>query len=778
MERSDREKKLRSMLACKESFNVTQPSGKYKLVKKIGRKLTFWYVRPFGEAQNQFNHEAASAINAVSEALTELSARVDALETQTVHSLSDLAREQRESLARAQISQKKSITALADDISLTMSAVAPEHRIQAGLAPLTQLPAWSADVCRSELQAVQQAVSNDETEAALDVFEHRYTAALSDVLQKQTAARFSRPLTLVCRDFSAGGAAADEAWELCCLLKRASRYPACILSIEEEGTAASQRGNVHFVPEKLLGAWLNAHDPALLIFCDPSTAILTAGGQTMMLRGSMVRLSGQDPARLLGGSTMQELLHLCDLGVQRYVTASRAAADTMESLGFRRPAVLYPYIDTNKPHFFRRPRPEGNRRFTVGYAFPPCSEEESAERGIPALCKIVQQQYEMDFVVIWSDVNAAPVPETLRTAANCRICGTDTGMAAFCSEIDCLLVPFAGAEHDPAIPRIAAEAMLMGIPVVAPPESGIAELIAASGIGETAADSSATSLFAALKTVQDHLHAYGAAWQLEKLRPLLDGKAFVRMAEQYAASPVPYGICTLYEWDRRLKTGSRHLIRGEAALKAYFQRREPETKVPAYPQACYDRMERSAVAALLQTFFPKRSDLYLLDAASGSGTILPALLPLGHCTAGDASPAMTDALQSRFAGEKQLTLRRFDLLSQEIAGEYDAVTVFRYLRHCEYKTRRILWAKLRNALRDGGILLFDVPNAMFEIPNRRRIGWEHYRLYDVFWTPDLIRRELADQGMTLEALIPIGEGLYPESEGCPPAWVAAAKRNS
>gem|GEM_PF-6219780 len=87
MEPAEREKKIRSVQAHRHSFVVTPPNGKYKFVKRLGRKLTFWYVQPFGEEQNQFNEAAASALTAVNETLNALQAQVDALQRQTSRSI-------------------------------------------------------------------------------------------------------------------------------------------------------------------------------------------------------------------------------------------------------------------------------------------------------------------------------------------------------------------------------------------------------------------------------------------------------------------------------------------------------------------------------------------------------------------------------------------------------------------------------------------------------------------------------------------------------------------
>ena len=69
MNQEDREKKLRAVQKAKGSFVVAPaPAGKFKLAKRLGRKLTFWYVQPFGGKQNVYNDAAADMLAALNEA--------------------------------------------------------------------------------------------------------------------------------------------------------------------------------------------------------------------------------------------------------------------------------------------------------------------------------------------------------------------------------------------------------------------------------------------------------------------------------------------------------------------------------------------------------------------------------------------------------------------------------------------------------------------------------------------------------------------------------------
>jgi hypothetical protein len=42
---------------------ITEKNPIKKLIKRLGRKLSFWYIHPFGEKQNQFNDSVSNALD-------------------------------------------------------------------------------------------------------------------------------------------------------------------------------------------------------------------------------------------------------------------------------------------------------------------------------------------------------------------------------------------------------------------------------------------------------------------------------------------------------------------------------------------------------------------------------------------------------------------------------------------------------------------------------------------------------------------------------------------
>lgn len=787
MKQDDLEKKLRAVHAAKGTFTLTAaPNGRFKFLKKLGKKMSFWYIAPIGEAQNAYNEAVADTLTALQKRIDELESEQAVIHAETRQRIADFRKEMRQILARDHSEQVTRFRNIESDIDRSLCIAAPQSRWGVGLPPLMKLPVIGTEALFQDFHAVQNAANTAETETALGTLAANYRNALSDAMQKLTDPHNAKPIALVCNRFGSGAgmeAIRNEVWDIYTLLCESSRYPATIVSIEPAGSEQSAVGDVNYVPEDQLAAWMRAHDPALLIFFESTTAILTAGDQCMLLRNAILRLSGQNPAQSLGGSKMQELLHLCDYGVQHYCVASRHAADVMEMHGFRRPEVMYPYLDLRKPLFTRRPRPFDAQHMTVGFASSPMGQEQIKSRGIPALCKVVQENPDIRFVVLWRDDTAVPIPDALKKAENCEIRSGKCDMPQFYSEIDCVLIPYADENYNHACSLSALEGMLMGIPAVATPAAGISEIIDVCGIGIVSGDNSAESLTQALRRLPECYPAFQTAWRTGKLRELVSGKDFVRFAENCIAEAMPQGVHTLYEWDRQLKQQNLHLIKGHAALRAYYQRQEVAEgytgeRFETYPQNCFDLMERQSVSVLTEYFLNGKKDAKLLDLACGTGRILKELLPFGECTGGDASPAMLKMLRERFEGE-DVTIRELDLLSDMPQGKYDIVTVFRFIRHYEYSTRRKLWAKLREILDVNGVLLFDVPNARFEIPHREKNGWDRYHIYDIFWTRRTLEKELTDNGLRLAALVPIGQGLYSmpaDYRSEPMTWTAAAVR--
>lgn len=813
-------KLIRSLRGQSECFVNAAPNGKYSFFKKLGKKLTYWYVYPFGEAQNRFNESASSLIEQLCEDVSSLAERLVELESQTERRFVTFTREQRQILERSENeqqaaltsmqnemaendekqrkrlslfeeSQRKTLTitrteqmraidgiaqqlqshrsemqAFAEDVDRSLCAAAPDTRRDAGRPAMLRISGVPASALSEQLRRLDVAADAVSAENALDQLDVAYSRLLRESVENEVN---TGSIVFVCREYT-GGAAQRELRELFSLMKKNSRLRTVIVSVEADGAPEMMQGDVFRVPESGLSTWMRLHDPALLIFCEANPALLCAGEQCMMLRDSIVRLSGQNPGEQIGGSRMQELLHLSDFGVQHYLTATSAAADAFEALGFRRPAVTAPYIDLNDPALYRKPHQYDSSMFTVGYV----DDTRDAET-LSLFIETVKANPDMDFLLL----TEGGCPEELAALSNCDCCTDQHEKREFYSEIDCILIPYAGRAQMPAVPFSALDGMVMGIPAVCTPLAGISELIAGTGIGAVAADTTPAALSEALRSVRTGYAAYREGWQIAKLRELISGRAFVRFAEECAAKHIPYGMITLYEWDRAVKQEQSHLVHGAAAVRAWFQRRTLPEPSMRYPEAAVDLMERRSAETLIQHYFGcTNRPLSILTVGGEDEKMLSMLLQYGACTFADASKAVNAQREAVYAGQ-DVQIVQTDILSGDLNGQYDVIAVFRLIRHCEYRIRKQIWARLAAALLPEGIVLADIPNLMHLVPYHQQYGWGKQAVYEVGWTLDRIAGELRENGLTLEAAIPVGQGLYPLSspyEKEPVSWTAVIKK--
>ena len=139
MKQKDEDQYVDAVYDLSESFRVEPyPEGSWKLMKRLGRKLTYWYIEPIGQAQNDFNLAAADAIadlQAQAAALREelMQLRTDAAEQikATARETQQLLREeQRRAVAAVQTEQKAALRAAADTVDRSLSIAAPESRAE------------------------------------------------------------------------------------------------------------------------------------------------------------------------------------------------------------------------------------------------------------------------------------------------------------------------------------------------------------------------------------------------------------------------------------------------------------------------------------------------------------------------------------------------------------------------------------------------------------------------------------------------------------------------
>ena len=563
-----------------------------------------------------------------------------------------------------------------------------------------------------------------------------------------------------------------EAYRLYHLLKKYSKYRIILVSIENCAETEADTG-IYYVPEEDMISFLDQISVRLIVLMEATAGIAFSCKSVFLKYRAIYRLCSQDPLQGLDGYSVDQLRHLNDLGFQDYVVYSNYAREKLEQNGFRNVRTTVPVISRLREKRF----PSAHEQFVVGFASSPMEEKQFSCRGIQLLISLADRAQDVLFIILWRDGNIIP-PAELVKCKNTELRYGEQEMGAFYQEIDALCIPYADEKDNHACSLSALEAMSVGVPVLTTEAAGISELVRRTGIGVTT-ETSAEGLLRGLSILRGGFAV--SETQLEELRGILDPLHICSELEQAAESYRPPVIETLDEWKLAVRAAGQELASNPAELKAYYEQndvaeRYTQTRFADAIGRSFDVLERASVSAILDEY-SQGKPLRILDVASGDGRILQEDLSRGICTAVDSSRAMLDLIASRFGAREGLRCVQMDYLQEELPETYHAVTVFRYLRHFSYGDRRKLYQKLRNNLKDRGLLLFDVPNIYYEFPSRSARGWGNYPIYDMFWSKDSIIRELEENGFQAEYIHAVGTGLdaiCPEQREQPVTWTVGA----
>ncbi|MCD7716300.1 MAG: methyltransferase domain-containing protein [Lachnospiraceae bacterium] len=573
------------------------------------------------------------------------------------------------------------------------------------------------------------------------------------------------------------------------LLKKYSGAEVRLISIESGQERIETDADLVCLPENLMGEYFRANPVSLVIAMESTAAIASAGQGSLLKCPMIVRLSGQNPLMGLQKHDIDILLHSNDLGVQHYTVQSEHAKRIMEEAGFRDVVISRPLVEPEK--YGRNAarsggagecRKETGHRFVVGFASSPMAEDQLEDRGAYVLGELASLAEEFDFLILWRDAQV-PVPDQLIKASNCRIEYGVYDMERFYQEIDCLLIPYLGYDRNHACSVSTLEAMLSGIPVVCTAQSGVSDLVGKYGLG-IICGAKAGELRSAIGCVDKNAGKLTEEYKRELLKQELDEKEFLNDVFRASSGFVPEQIITLVEWENALRESGKYLVKGHDQIKAYYsQFKIAENynydRFTEYPLNCIDLLERRSIDAILEDKY-RRRPVRILDIAPGDGRIVQEDIKYGHCLAADSSAEMLRVLRRRFPDEDNLETLQMDYLEESLERKFDVVTTFRYIRHFEYPVRRELYKKIRENLKEDGILIFDVPNIKLETKLRDVTGWTNYNIYDMFWTVESMSRELEQNGFRVVYVIAVGTGLIEEvRETCkeePVTWTFGAIR--
>lgn len=760
-----------------------------KFFFRTGRKLTYWYVNPFGDSQNKFNKTVVKSFDDTSNSLEELNGKIQNLETKLASVV-----QQNDALKTRINKLKQNDIAIVDTclgaiensqrenskyIDNYIRQVNPEKRKRASFSDRREI---------SDLQYIDltnSLASQPESQLDLESWGKTYKDTLKKQLKSIGIANTKSIIAVVCKGFLASQgieAVRNEAFELYQTLKKSSVYSIKFVSIEPTLQRPVFVEDIFCIPEKNAGQYLQAINPILCIFCESTVNIVKSDNCSMILNKTIFKLSGQNPLQNVSQSTIDELTHLNDLGLHKYLVQSKNAYDILVKHGFHEPQISYPLVSKGKT--YPRSRAYHKEDFTVGFASSPMEENQSEHRGVALLCELVKAMPNVKFEVLWRYDNTK-IPEVLVSAENCTVHNGMYDMKEFYSSIDSVIIPYKTIDFNHACSLSGIEAMQNGIPVLCTDVSGVGEVVKYCGMGEVV-PSTCDGMVEAINKMMENYEVYVSPTNRLRFNDKVDNSNLIDTIEKFAEDSIPAKPVTLYEWDRRLRANGKYLVKGHQNMKEYYQRQEvadkyTEERFTSKALKCFDYIERQNVDLMLEDKFESIKPK-ILDVACGDGRISQECIKYGETTSIDSSEAMLNIVDDRFKSkENRPKTQLCDIISEDIEGLFNVVTCFRYVRHFEYSTRKALYQKVLSHLTEGGLFIMDVPNLKFELQLKDTNGWEKYNIYDVFWTKESIIDELEKNGFKVFYIMPVGQGLMsnlPDSaKNIPMSWtIGAIKR--
>lgn len=563
----------------------------------------------------------------------------------------------------------------------------------------------------------------------------------------------------------------NEAYHTFVLLRKNSVFHVTLLSLEQRDMVI--REDVIFATRERISSIIDRINPAaILIFESLPLVALDFDGLFYRYK-TVIKITSQDPLLGLEAGQIDELRHANDFGVFHFIVESDYAKQVMFRNGFFNVRTMYPIVDFHRICVDKKMHTKAN--IIVGYASAPVLDVQMEDKGVFLLEKVVRKLPQVQFQILWRN-EQLQVPQGFIEAHNCKVVLGQVDMQEFYRTIDVLLIPYTSANNH-ACPLSGVEAVLSHIPLISTKPCGAAEFIQkyCAGIVCSAEVSeicrSITDMAARYSEFYNKMHVEQAQKDFVKneLESYLYGILF---------SYFPNEFITIEHWNSIMVRNGKYLVKGHHNIKKYYQDQEiaesyNTNRFIQYPGNCYDIMERSSINVIMgQTFKNRSDDFVILDIACGDGRIVQEDLRWGTCVAIDSSASMLNVVRKRFPNKNNLELRQCDFFEDNIKQKFDVITAFRYIRHYDGRQRRKIYSKIKNCLKEDGILIFDACNIRYSMEDRKKAGWEEFHIYDVFWTEDSIREELRECGFHIVSLLPIE---IKNLQQGPVTWTVAAR---
>lgn len=782
-----------------DGCEITEKNPIKKIIKRLGRKLSFWYIHPFGEKQNHFNDSVCNTLAELDEARKKteeyhkeaenLIMGMAAIQTSYKALLNEFNAVKLRSTLNSNNIQRihNAINEGNKSMEDYLLDVKPEIRKGVNKNEIKELTSYGYSGLGEKIISLKRSEHDSPATARLlSEIEKCYISGAKNELELIKYRHQRNTIAIICiglYDSLGMEAIRNEAFELYTMLKNKSIYNAEMISVEPNFTDIVIENGITYLPmsdDEKIKDYMDGMKPQLCIFCESTANILYINSGAFLMFKSLVKLTGQNPLQGINGNIIEELTHLNDFGVHKYCVQSSTAYNIMVKSGFKEPVMLYPYMNYNSDKLDVTRKPLEDNKLVIGFASSPMGNEQMEYRGMTLLGELVKLMPEATFKILWRNESLA-VPEEIKNATNCVLEYGKYDMNKFYSEINILLIPYKDIDYNHACSLSALEAMYNGIPAVVTNVSGVSEVVEYCGIGEIA-DNNAQSISEVINRAIQNYEEYDDQKKKDRLVSYLDGVNVLKLIEKEMVIEVPNGIVTLQEWDRQLRLNDKYLVKGQKAMKDYYRNNEVASTYNAnrfetFPENCFDLLERKSINVIIEDYF-KDENLEILDIACGDGRILQENLKYGKCTAIDSSDAMLTIVRKRFEEQSErLETINADFFDKKIEKEFDVITTFRYIRHFEYIKRKELYEKLKQNLKKNGLLIFDVPNINFEIKQKLEHGWGSYNIYDVFWQKDGFIEEMEENGFNVKYIIPVGQGLAPQTTSDyklePMSWTVA-----
>ena len=485
----------------------------------------------------------------------------------------------------------------------------------------------------------------------------------------------------------------------------------------------------------------------------------------------LMTLVGVDPTEHCTERDLENVRHLIDFGRLALVCECERAQEVLEQHDIKTRALIPPVVPL--PAF--APATSASReKLVCGFATSPYLAEHWEPRGLPLLLDLARVSPETQFLLAWRTSPERIEREIAsRRLGNVCVRAGRLDMESFFADVDIMLLPFAMAWGSHGSPLSGVEGLLRGKPLLATENVGIAEWLRQDGAGVVTAPTAA-ALRSGLLQMAAHYKSYSRQARMAARR------RFNPDANAAAYQPIYADILesvkgpTLAEWEAATHRVGKELVRGRAALALYYTQpgvanRYIADRFAAPPFDQLNAQELEAIPKLIHAKFGGRTDLKLLDFASGTGRLAPALAPFGSVTVLDSSAAMLAAGDGANAAVRCI---QGDVFHTAINERFHVLTCGRFLRHFEYPDRKRIYRRFHEFLRADGLAIVDLPDPQFECGIRDRTGWGNFPIYDVFWTLPSFRDELRQNGFQMASFIPVGkniqlyEGQPHLDEGC------------